>query len=206
VTAENGLILFEAGLLWAAFPTPPSRPINVLASDGIYVDKVQVTWTASLGATSYTVYRATSSDTGATKTLLGTTTDTFFNDTTAVPGKTYYYWVKASNISGTSKFSTPDKGYRSDGSPLVPTNVSASDGTYVDRVEVTWIASLRAESYEVYRAKSNVAGARKTSLGTTTETFFNDTTAVSGKTYYYWVKASNTIGTSKFSAYDKGYR
>jgi hypothetical protein len=186
--------------------TPPSAPTGISASDGTYMDKVEVTWSASLGAESYKVYRATSSDTGATKTLLGTTTDTFFDDTTAVPQKTYYYWVKALNAIGSSKFSAYDKGYRSDGSPLVPTNVSASDGIYTDRVEVTWTASLRAESYKVYRARSKDPGPTKKLLGTTTDILFNDTTAVPGKIYYYWVKASNTIGTSKFSAYDKGYR
>ena len=36
--------------------------------------------------------------------------------------------------------------------------------------------------------------------------FFNDTNATPGTTYYYWVKASNTYGTSEFSAYDAGYR
>jgi M6 family metalloprotease-like protein len=188
------------------FIAPPSRPTNVSASDGTYTDRVEIRWSASLGATSYKVYRSRSNDPGATKVLLGTTTDTFFNDTTGVPKRTYHYWVKASNANRTSKLSAYDKGYRSDGSPLIPTNVSASDRTYVDRVEVTWSASLRAESYKVYRARSNDPGIKKTLLGTITETIFNDTTAIPMKKYFYWVKASNSIGTSKFSAYDKGYR
>jgi hypothetical protein len=206
VTLENGLTLFEAGMLWTAFPDPPSQPTNVSASDGIYTDRIEVTWTASLGATSYKVYRSKSSDSNATKTLLGTTSETLFNDTTAVPMKTYFYWVKASNTYGTTKFSASDKGYRSDGTPLVPTNISASDGTHTNRVEVTWSASLRAESYKVYRSRSSDPEATKVLLGTTTETFLHDTTAVAGRTYFYWVKASNTIGTTKFSAPDKGYR
>jgi hypothetical protein len=206
VTDSCGYVNSNTATITVIPAVPPSPPTNILASDGTYVDKVQVTWSASLGATSYQVYRSKSSDAGATKTLLGTTIETLFNDTTAVPMKTYFYWVKASNASGTRKFSAPDKGYCSDGSPLVPTNVSASDGIYVDKVEVTWTASLRAESYEVYRAGSNDPGATKKLLGTTTETFFNDTTAGSMKKYFYWVKASNTVGTSKFSACDKGYR
>jgi hypothetical protein len=201
---ELGNELHRGALL--RYLAPPPAPIDITASDGSYMDKVQVTWTGSLGAESYQVYRARSNDPGTAKTLLGTTTETIFNDTTAVPMKKYFYWVKASNTIGTGKFSAYDKGYRSDGSPLVPTNVSASDGTYVDRVEVIWSASLRAESYQVYRARSNDPGTTKTLLGTTTETLFNDTTAVPMKTYFYWVKASNTVGTSKFSAYDKGYR
>jgi hypothetical protein len=85
-------------------------------------------------------------------------------------------------------------------------HVSGSDKTYVDRVEVTWAASPNAASYTVYRATSNYSWVTKTALGTATGTVFNDTTAVSKKTYYYWVKASSAYGTSGFSACDPGYR
>ncbi len=185
---------------------PPSPPTNVSASDGTYVDRVEVKWAASPGATSYTVYRATSLSRWVRKTVLGTTSGTFFNDTTAVPMTTYYYWVTASNAYGTSSLSAYDAGYRSDGRPPAPTNVSASDGTYVDRVEVTWAASPGATSYTVYRATSLYSWATKTVSGTTSGTSFSDATATPGRTYYYWVKATNAYGTSNLSAYDAGYR
>ena len=187
-------------------PTPPSAPTNVSASDGTYIDRVEVTWAASSGATSYTVYRAASLARLAKKIVLGTTSGTFFNDTTAIPGRIYYYWVRASNAYGTSGFSAYDAGKRSDGRPPAPTNVSASDGTYVDRVEVTWTASPVATSYTVYRAASLATLAKKIVLGTTSDTLFNDTSAIVGRTYYYWVRASNAHGTSGFSAYNAGKR
>lgn len=184
--------------------TPPPAPTNVSASDGTYLDRVELTWAAAPNAASYLVYRSTSSY--SAKALLGTTTGTLFNDTTAVPKKIYYYWVKASNANGTSKWSAYNTGFRSDGTPPAPTNVSASDGTYLDRVEVTWAASPNAASYTVYRSTSYYSRSTKTLLGTTTGTVFNDTTAVPKRTYYYWVKASNTYGTSGFSSYNSGYR
>jgi hypothetical protein len=190
-------------LTCSTLPTPPT---NVSATDGTYMDRVEVTWTASPNATSYTVYRATSTYSWVAKTALGTITGTSFNDTTAVPMKTYYYWVKASNTYGTSGFSGSNAGSRSDGRPPAPTNVMASDGTYMDRVEVTWTASPNATSYTVYRATSTYSWVTKTALGTTTNTTFDDTTASVGKTYYYWLKASNAFGMSAFSAYDMGYR
>jgi fibronectin type 3 domain-containing protein len=120
--------------------------------------------------------------------------------------KIYYYWVKASNTYGTSGFSGSNAGSRSDGRPPAPTNVMASDGIYTDRVQVTWTASPNATSYTVYRATSTYSWVTKTALGTTTNTTFDDTTASVGKTYYYWLKASNAFGMSAFSAYDMGYR
>ena len=92
--------------------TPPSPPTNVQASDGTYMDKVQVTWTVSPGATSYTVYRATSTSRRATKVAIVTISNTTYDDTTASVGKTYYYWVKASNSYGTSGFSAYNTGNR----------------------------------------------------------------------------------------------
>ena len=90
--------------------------------------------------------------------------------------------------------------------PSPPTNVQASDGTYMDKVRVNWTASLGANSYTVYRARSLNRRARKTVLGMTSGTSFDDTNATPGTTYYYWVKASYSYGASNFSAYDAGYR
>jgi uncharacterized protein (DUF362 family) len=186
--------------------SPPSPPTNVQASDGSYMEKVQVTWTASSGATSYTVYRATSTLRRATKVAIVTTSNTTYDDTTASVGRSYYYWVKASNSYGTSGFSAYNKGYRSDGRPPAPTNVQASDGAYPDKVQVTWTASSWATSYTVYRATSTSRWAKKVAIGKTPSTTYDDTTVSIGRSYYYWVKASNSYGTSGFSAYNKGYR
>lgn len=177
-------------------------PTNVQASDGTFLDKVQVTWTTSPEAISYTVYRAARAF-GA-KTTLGSTPSTAFDDTTASAGKTYYYWVKAAGAYGTSNFSARDAGSRSNGIPLPPTNLQASDGAFPDKVQVSWTASPWATSYTVYRAAT--ARGTKTALGSTSNTAFDDTTASAGKTYYYWVKASSAYGTSDFSAREAGYR
>jgi S-formylglutathione hydrolase FrmB len=179
----------------------PSVPTNVQASDGTYMDKVQVTWTASPGATSYTIYRA--NQWWWIKTTLGTTSDTTYDDTTAVPGKIYYYYVKATNVYGTSGFSAYNAGSRSEGALPAPTNVQASDGTYTGKVQVTWTASPGATSYTIYRA--NQSWGINTALGTTSNTTYDDTTALAGKIYYYYVTATNADGTSGFSAYDTGW-
>jgi hypothetical protein len=180
----------------------PSPPTNVQASDGTYMDKVQVTWTASSGANSYIVYRATSKR--GSKTTLGTTSNTTYDDTTASVGRTYYYYVKASNSNGTSELSAYNTGYRSDGKPSAPTNVQASDGTYADKVQITWTASSGATSYTVYRATSR-RGTKK-ALGTTSGNIYDDITASVGRTYYYRVTGTNAYGASGFSGYDTGYR
>jgi len=91
--------------------------------------------------------------------------------------------------------------------PQPPTNVAATDGSYTDKVRVTWNASANAAGYEVWRNTSNnSATATKISTTDVVGTSFDDTTATAGTTYWYWVKAKNTGGTSGFSAADSGYR
>lgn len=79
-------------------------PVPV-ASKGTYSDRVSVTWSSVSGASYYRVYRATSS-TGS-KTALGSwQSSTTYNDYSATPGTTYYYWVCAATSSSGANQST----------------------------------------------------------------------------------------------------
>ena len=90
--------------------TPPT---NVAATDGTYTDEVRVTWTDSVNATAYEVWRNSSNNSGtATKISSSDVAGTSYDDTTATAGTTYWYWIKAKNASGTSGFSAADSRYR----------------------------------------------------------------------------------------------
>ena len=179
-----------------------AAPTNVIATDGTYSDKVQISWTNVIGATSYKVFRNTTNNT-ATAAQIGTATVSPYNDTTAVVGTTYYYWVKATNTSGDSGFSYSNIGWRA--SVAAPTNVIATDGTYSDKVQITWTNVVGATSYKVFRNTTN-STATAAQIGTATVSPYNDTTAVVGTTYYYWVKATNASGDSGFSYSNIGWR
>jgi len=185
---------------------PPAVPTGVAASDGTYTDKVRVTWNASTGANKYMVFRNTSNTHTDEVVLTSNHSASPFDDTTATPGKTYYYWVKACNAAGCSGYSIGDVGYIAAPIPAPPSGVAASDGTYTDKVQVTWNASTGADIYQVFKNTSNTHMGEIMLTGNHPASPFDDTTAAPGIPYYYWVKACNPAGCSDYSIVDTGYR
>jgi fibronectin type 3 domain-containing protein len=96
---------------------PPPVPANVQASDGIFEDKVVVTWDASAGATSYKVYRA-ATPTGEGL-LQDTVTATSWEDTSGDPGTPYYYTVEACSDCGCSGPCLGEAGHRGSAPPVM---------------------------------------------------------------------------------------
>ncbi|MGI6086470.1 MAG: leucine-rich repeat protein [Kiritimatiellia bacterium] len=194
------------GTTYYYVPSVPAAPSGVSASDGTFTNKIKITWNVVDFATGYTVWRHTANNSAAA-TEIGSTTGTTYDDFATVAKTTYYYWVKATNAAGVSGFSASDSGWRAEPKPpkpAAPTGVAASDGAHTDKIRVTWKASAGAASYKVYRHTSNNPNAASL-IGTSATTAYNDTTAKTELTYYYWVKAVNEGGVSGFSAFDTGY-
>ncbi len=81
------------------------------------------------------------------------------------------------------------------------TGVSASAGTYLDGVHVSWNAVSYATHYRVYRSDSSSSTSAKSLLTTTTGRSYVDSSAVADKKYYYyWIRpiARTSAGTVKF--------
>jgi hypothetical protein len=90
----------------SAIPTA-AAPIGLtaLASGNVGSRQISLSWTAATGATSYKIYRATTSG-GQTATALATlVTGTTYIDKTAKSGVKYYYKVVAVSAGGDSLFS-----------------------------------------------------------------------------------------------------
>ncbi len=195
---------------WSSYNTgwrKLSAPTGVSASVLTYTTKVYITWNSVSGASYYRVYRATSS-TGAKTDLGSWQSGRSYNDTSATPGVRYYYWVKAATSSSgyrPSDYSSYDMGRRK---LSAPTGVSASDGTYTDKVRITWSSVWGASYYRVFRAEFSTG--MKRGLGSwETGTSYDDTSATPGVTYYYWVRAatsSSGLYASDFGSYNTGWR
>ena len=79
-------------------PLTPSAPSGVTATPGN--NQVALIWSASTGATGYSIGRATNS--AGPYASIGESSSTSFTDTSATNGTAYYYVVSASNALGSS--------------------------------------------------------------------------------------------------------
>lgn len=172
----------------------PGAPSTIDASDD-QIGEIDVTWSASSGASHYDVYRNTVNNSG-TATLLGTSLTTSYTDSAPTAGVTYYFWVRARNYSGTSAFSASTTGVAL-GAPDTPANINASDDQ-VYLIEVDWVASSGATSYELYRNGSYLATITAPTL------IYIDEAITVGVTYTYKVRAVNAAGASGFTGEDSG--
>ena len=172
-------------------------PQSIQASDGVYTNKVVLSWAAAIGAFSYKVFRAAGSEPAS---LAYHTDGLEFIDTLVTEGVQYSYQVQTVKGQYSSALSAENTGYVLGKA----TGVSATKGTVVNQVVISWTAVAGATGYQVWRSSvaSSFAAAY---IGTTTGTSFADSSAQPGTIYYYWVKAKSSLSTSGLSGSDNGY-
>jgi hypothetical protein len=94
VGTQNALVIYG---LRAELKPPPAISDLSLQSFGA---AIALQWTPLPAATAYYVYRATDAGAEGTAPLAGPITGTAFTDSSAVPGRVYYYQVTAINAAG----------------------------------------------------------------------------------------------------------
>jgi fibronectin type 3 domain-containing protein len=150
--------------------------------------KITLNWTATTGATNYTIVRATSYG-GATTTVAAAATGTSFQDTTVTNNKGYFYSI-APNFGGgkQGKFSAQVGAMTGGGavpSGLTVTAVGGSNATLV------WAPVAGASSYNIYTGNSSsgpwspnsspsTTQATASGLHSSSTVFFSVTSVISG--------------------------
>ena len=105
--------------------------------------------------------------------------------TTASVGKGYYYKVIAIGETGKSVYSSYKKLTAKCAQPVIMVEASETSGKPV----IKWSKVSGAAKYYVYRVDEN---GTRTSIGSTTKTYFTDSKAVLGTTYTYQVRANGS--------------
>lgn len=160
-------------------------------------NKMKISWDKAVGANGYHIYRATSKK--GTYSLIGTTGKTNYTDSRLITGKTYYYRIKAYNKRKNSKiYGSTSAIYAAKPTFSIP--VSFVKSFTKGKANLTWKSVSGASGYQIYR--STTKNGKYTRVGTTSATSYTNSGLVSGKTYYYKVRAyRNTGKTLLYSAY-----
>ena len=155
--------------------------------------KPQISWNAVDGATKYWIYRSTD---GKTFKYYDSTTKTSYTNKSTSIGTTYYYKVKAVKTVDGTNYTSDLSGAKSIlCKPAAPTvSIYRTNG----KPQLKWSAVTGATKYWIYRSTD---GVNFSYYDSTTKTSYTNSGAVSGKKYYYRVKAVAVVnGTNVTSA------
>lgn len=159
---------------------PPSELLASANSNGVYLS-----WSPRFDVTSYNVKRASSS--GGNYTLVGTTTNDSFFDSTVVSAMNYFYVVSASSHLGESTNSNEAAVITL---PAAPTGLNAPRTGRV--VNLSWNPVASATGYNLKRATSAVGNFMTVAMMTNTNAV--DQSFPVGGNYFYAVSAINPAG------------
>jgi fibronectin type 3 domain-containing protein len=187
-------------------PPPDDLDVDPNSSCG----SIGLTWTPVSGATGYAVYRSSVPTYPGAEGLIGLAQGDSFVDTNFVADQydvTQYYWLTSLSefCNNPDVFSTPPVGGAALPPLTIPEGLDASNGTVCNQIWLQWVATPNAISYEIWRndVESPLVADGAVLVGEPTTNFFADT--VTSGTWYYWLKAINTCGTTTYSEGVSGY-
>ena len=146
---------------------------------------VQIKWSQVTGATGYIVYRKGAGKGWGRIADIKSGSTVSYTDTTAASGTTYTYTVRAYNGNTMGDWHSAKSVMRISDTTLT----GASNITY--GVQVKWSRVTGATGYIVYRKGAGKGWARIADIKNGSTVSYTDTTAASGTTYTYTVRAYN---------------
>ncbi|MDZ8117486.1 BACON domain-containing protein [Pontiella agarivorans] len=136
-TVTNTAATAQSFVLVMGGSRAPEIPQNVSATDGTRENDVRVTWNSISGVGYYEVWRNTTDDPATAINLVSGTSGNSYNDTSAVPGQLYYYWVSVAGKTDTAWFSDGDSGWRPGSGTISPAQAVFTSAGGSGTVDVT---------------------------------------------------------------------
>jgi len=205
-TAVSGLqfgqeyVFAITGVSSAGVISPRSNTVDVTtvpaAPTGVTVTapgttSLNLAWTASAGATSYSLFEGTTSGGEGTTAVETGLSGTSASLTSLTPGKQYFFTVVAVDAGGSSMPSA-EAGGTTIASP--PTGLAASAGNA--SVSLSWAASAGATGYNVYEGTTSSGEGTTPVQSGVSGTSVTVSGLSNGKVYYFTVAAVDAGGIS----------
>ena len=181
----------------AVSATPVLSSVTSASASAYYPTSIKVSWSAVPGRTKYEVWRCESAT--GTYTRIGSTTSTYYKDTTCTPFITYYYQIKVYRTVNRQPIYSASASPTASATPILG-NVSGVRAAVSSpsSVKVSWSSVTGASGYEVLRS-ATIDGVY-VSIKSTTSRSFTDTSCTPNTTYYYQVRAYRKAGSSIVSS------
>ncbi len=176
-----------------------SAPENFTATSK-NTTSITLNWSVVTKATSYTIYRATSTYGPYTK--LASVKTTTYTNKNLKKGITYYYKVKAVNRTGLSAYSSVIKAAagKNSSSLSIPGSLTAKADSET-QISLKWSSVTNATYYYIFRADSSSGTYSK--IASSFVPNYKDKNLKEDTTYYYKIKAVNKSAQSEYSAVAK---
>jgi len=168
------LVIFNGTACASPLPPVPSAVVNGN-------NRIDVSWSAAAGATSYKVFRGTSP--GGPYTLAGSPAASPFVDTTVTSFVTYYYVVHS--VGGCESGDSAETSATAAGTLAAPAGLTAALVSATS-AQIAWSPVVGAVGYHVYRTANNATYGL---VGSPAGLSYLDTTASPNTAYLYLVRA-----------------
>ncbi|MGD0649781.1 MAG: fibronectin type III domain-containing protein [Verrucomicrobiia bacterium] len=182
-------------------PLPPAAPSNLTA---VTANQINLSWTDNAyNEDGFKIERApdNAGSPGAWALVATVAANvTNYNDTGLSPGTTYWYRVRAYNVSGDSDYSNQASAITP---PLLTPSALIATAISTNQINLSWTDnSDNEDGFKIERAQdvagNPVAWTQIATVGVNTATY-NDTGLPANKKYWYRVRAYNAQGNSNYS-------
>ncbi|HPX92367.1 MAG TPA: hypothetical protein PKZ93_12765, partial [Spirochaetota bacterium] len=176
----------------------PSTPQWIKATEGLFKNKVEISWEDSSDATGFVLYKSID-DRNNFRVIATSIESNSFVDDRVTPNRIYYYKVAAANGDLWSEPTVDVRGFAHDGKPLAPSDVIASKSK-IGEIEIQWKDVPQCDYYKVFRSDKENGTYSEIATNVTSTNYIDSSVQERDKKYFYCIQAiSNSDGEGELS-------
>lgn len=160
--------------------------------------KINLYWKEAAGSEGYQIFRSDQKAGGYTEIdSVNGKKACSYTDTNVVPGRTYYYKVRAmgKGAADVGNYSAPMQGRT-----VAKTAITAIASLSSEKMQIVWDKVSGAVNYEVYRSTQLSGGYKKMATLKKSSCKYTDHTVKSGKKYFYKIVVIGNLNGSRISS------